>query len=173
MSKQEIEITFWTLTVSSILNIVTICCNIYWNSVEKKERKKLENFINARDTILKYYLPIKYKLFQIKLLQEKIKEEAETFDVFSLYTENTSMRSLREAVISEYKKYIDIYNKLEMKYADRMIDKKLDEIYMHIYFILSTDEQRTLDKYKKRYSMPCLSDLIEKIDTYSIKNNIF
>ena len=54
-----------------------------------------------------------------------------------------------------------------------MIDKKLDEIYTHICFILSIDEQAMLYKYKERYSMPCLSDLIKEIDTYSAKNNVF
>ena len=62
---------------------------------------------------------------------------------------------------------------MEIKYADRMIDKKLDEIYTHICFILSIDEQAMLYKYKERYSMPCLSDLIKEIDTYSAKNNVF
>lgn len=173
MSEQEIKIAFWTLIVSSILNLVTIVCNIYWNSVGKREKKKLENFINTRDTILKYYLPIKYNLLQMELFQVKVKEQIPDFDIFSLYSEDSLMRNFREEVIVEYKKYIDNYNKLEIKYADRMIDKKLDEIYTHICFILSIDEQAMLYKYKERYSMPCLSDLIEEIDTYSAKNNVF
>ena len=173
MSEQEIQIAFWTLIVSSILNLVTMCCNIYWNSVGKREKKKLENFINVRDTILKYYLPIKYNLLQMELLQIKIKERASNFDIFSLYSEDSLMRGLREEVISQYRKYIDTYNELEIKYADRMIDKKLDEIYTHMCFILSIDEQVTLYRYKERYSMPCLSDLIKEIDTYSIKNKVF
>ena len=99
MSEQEIKIAFWTLIISSILNLVTIGCNIYWNSVGKREKKKLENFINARDTILKYYLPIKYNLLQMELFQIKVKEQIPNFDIFSLYSEDSLMRNFREEVI--------------------------------------------------------------------------
>ncbi|MCI9541031.1 MAG: hypothetical protein HFG39_08210 [Lachnospiraceae bacterium] len=173
MDEWEIKIAFWTLIVSSILNLITIGCNIYWNSISKKEKKKLENFVNIRDTILKYYLPIKYNLLGLELIQIKIKENTTDFDIFSLYTDNSMMRSLREELLTKYREYINIYSTLEIKYADQIIDKKLDEVYTHIYFILTVDNQRSLYLHKEKYKMPCLSDLIDTIDTYSINNKVF
>ena len=129
MSEQEIKIAFWTLIISSILNLVTIGCNIYWNSVGKREKKKLENFINARDTILKYYLPIKYNLLQMELFQIKVKEQIPNFDIFSLYSEDSLMRNFREEVIIEYKKYIDNGRILRQKLSLE-INKMVKENYL-------------------------------------------
>ena len=173
MNEKEIIIAFWTLIISSILNLFTIASNIYWNSVGKREKKNLENYVNIRDTILKYYLPIKYTLLQLELCQLKIKEQKEQFDIFSLYSNDSEMRAFREELVTEYRYYIKVYDKLQIRYANSLIDKKLDRVYMHVQFILSVNDQRILNKYKGKYEMPCLSEVIDEIDRYSLDNKVF
>lgn len=173
MSELEFRIAFWTLILSSVLNLVTIGCNIYWNSVGKKEHKRLHNHVNIRETVIKFYLPIKHALLQLELYQMKIVEKERGFDVFSLYNEKAELRILRNELLKQYQKFIDEYDKLEARYASSTIDKYLDRVYTHIQFVLCVEEQNVLNRYRERYKMPCLSEIIDEIDRYAQTNNVF
>lgn len=173
MSQIEVDIAIWTLIISTVFNVLSVIYNVYSIKSAQKERKKLENYSNNREAIIKYYLPIKYKLLQLECCEIKIKEQMKDFDIFNSYSNNAIGRKLRNELLQGYKMYIDFYNSIKVRYADSTLDCKLNYLYSHIQFILTMGDEKNIGKYREKYIKPNLSEIIDGIERYALENKVF
>lgn len=173
MNQIEVGIAIWTLIISTVFNILSVIYNVYSIKSAQKERKKLENYSNKREAIIKYYLPIKYKLLQLECCEIKIKEQMKDFNIFNSYSNNAIGRKLREELLQGYKIYIDFYNSIEVRYADSTLDCKLNYLYSHMQFILTMGDEKNIGRYRDKYIKPNLSEIIDEIERFALENKVF
>lgn len=173
MNQKDVDIAIWTLIISTVFNILSVIYNVYSIKSAQKERKKLENYSNNREAIIKYYLPIKYKLLQLECCEIKIKEQIRNFDIFNLYSDNALGKKLREELLQGYKTYINFYNSIEVRYADLTLDYKLNNLYSHILFIVTMGDERNIGRYRDKYIKPNLSEIINDIEYFASENKVF